>query len=106
MGCAGKEDHFVEHLEHMCHTGSIVVLVLFMVEILLKMWAIPDWWQYPLHKLDLFVVSLSLFFDTVVVWAIEAMATNKSDSVVKADIDMVVVVLLLARFWRIVRIVY
>lgn len=107
--CAGPGDHHVEHLEHICHWGSVSVLLIFLLEILLKMWSIPDWFALPLHKLDLFVVVMSLLFDTVVQWTVEAFMTRhggQASSAVKADIDIVVIMLLLARFWRVARIVY
>lgn len=91
----GPQSH---EIVHFCHQASITILVLFMVEILSKLWIHPqEFMRSPVEVLDLIVVSLSLFVDVFVV-------PNIKEPRRKSEVSLVVILLVVARFWRVVRI--
>lgn len=106
--CSSKHGEKAEHIIHVCHAASVTILVIFAVEILAKMWAIPGFLEIWHHQLDLVVVTLSLVIDTVVISYInhsQAKQPNRSH-LEDEQIQVLVVIglLLLCRMWRVVRI--
>eukprot|EP00929_Paragymnodinium_shiwhaense_P039444 TRINITY_DN206_c0_g1_i1.p1 TRINITY_DN206_c0_g1~~TRINITY_DN206_c0_g1_i1.p1 ORF type:complete len:401 (+),score=67.08 TRINITY_DN206_c0_g1_i1:162-1364(+) len=115
--CEGAEWHTTEHLLHTCHFWSITILVIFMIEILLKIWCIPGYLDSAWHKLDCTVVTLSLIVDTVVIWYIEEQRKEDQASGMGAEAnikaranreqaELIQGLLVASRVWRIVRIVH
>jgi len=106
MVCEGPEGHTVHHMAHTCHFWSIVILCIFSVELVVKLWAIPGFWHHFLHKMDIVVVFSSLFIDTVVIWYIEQESSVRKRKAHKSEVDVVTGLMMLARVWRVVRIVH
>jgi hypothetical protein len=99
--CESKHGHNAHHIMHTCHTLSIAILCIFLVELLLKMWIAPkEFWADWLHILDLFVVVTSLIIDIYVSYLIEA---RRSAEIEAATIATLLVIL---RLWRVVRIAH
>lgn len=101
--CEGRESHRVEHLVHTCHLCSIAILVVFCVELLLKLWLVPGFLYNGWHVLDIVVVFSSLLVDTVVMWYIASMEDSASH---REEADVVAILLMLSRTWRVVRIIH
>lgn len=78
--------------------------MIFLVEICLKIWAMPGWLADPMHKLDFAVVSLSLFVDVVVMWYLDEQSETGHKEREAAEI--VALLLIICRFWRVVRIIH
>lgn len=104
--CETKYGHSAHTIHHTCHMFSIAILVIFLIELLLKMWIAPkaffaDW----LHILDLFVVVTSLVIDIYVSYLIEA---SKSGAAGKEahDAATIATLLVILRLWRVVRIAH
>lgn len=102
LECYGPHHHVVHELEHHAHLGSVAILVVFAIELVLKIWVIDGWIKDCFHKLDVFVVFVSLTIDTVVLSYLDSMMDKNA----AAQADFVVLVLLFVRFWRVVRIVH
>lgn len=83
---------------HFCHTASITILTIFLIEILAKFWVNPkEFVRSPVELLDLTVVTLSLIVDAVILPMVH-------DPKQKAELHAVEVLLMLCRGWRVVRI--
>jgi hypothetical protein len=89
--CETRSGPTAHHIAHTAHKLSIYILVIFTVEIFLKIYVNPKhFFSNHWEVLDLVVVLVSLAFDTV----IEGM------------FEEVVEVLIVVRLWRVVRIVH
>eukprot|EP00746_Dinoflagellata_sp_MGD_P087746 gnl/MRDRNA2_/MRDRNA2_34778_c0_seq1.p1 gnl/MRDRNA2_/MRDRNA2_34778_c0~~gnl/MRDRNA2_/MRDRNA2_34778_c0_seq1.p1 ORF type:complete len:378 (+),score=106.27 gnl/MRDRNA2_/MRDRNA2_34778_c0_seq1:148-1281(+) len=102
--CETKYGHNAHHIMHTCHTLSILILCIFFVELMLKMWIAPkefcaDW----LHLLDLFVVTTSLIIDIYISFLIEERRAGDEEALDAATIATLLVIL---RLWRVVRIAH
>lgn len=102
--CETKYGHTAHHIMHTCHTLSILILCVFLVELLLKLWISPkhfcaDW----LHLLDLFVVVTSLVIDIYISYLIEERRAGSGEALEAATIATLLVIL---RLWRVVRIAH
>lgn len=99
----GHESH---HLMHTAHQWSVVILCIFLVELLLKYWVNPEHFMGNFfHKLDLFIVTVSLIIDTAAMWYIET--TVEEGGAKQKDREAVQIalgLLMLCRAWRVVRI--
>lgn len=105
--CEGHHGHTVHHIVHTCHFWSVVILCIFAVELILKIWAIPNFLADPWHKLDCAVVFFSLLTDTLVMWLIESMkSTDKEKEEREGTMYTLMALVLLSRCWRIVRIIH
>lgn len=104
--CDTRHGHQAHHLTHTCHMLSIAILVFFLLEILLKLWVNPEHFMASfVHKLDLFVVSVSLIIDVVIIPYVESQVEEgKVGEDKKQDIEIVTGLLILSRSWRFVRI--
>jgi hypothetical protein len=103
--CDGLNGHHTHHVGHFCHFWSVAILAIFLIEICLKIWAMPGWLGDPMHKLDFAVVSLSLFVDVVVMWYLAEQETETGHQEREAA-EIVALLLIICRFWRVVRIVH
>lgn len=100
--CDTRHGHHAHEVSHNCHTASIVILVIFLVEISLKYWVDPaKFCANYFNILDLVVVTISLLVDTVVTWWVHA---NRPDS--ESELKTLMALLLFIRCWRVVRIVH
>lgn len=115
--CETPEGHTAHHILHTCHTWSIIILCIFLVEIVLKIWVIPNYLANPFHKLDTAVVVLSLLVDTVVMWYIEnerqkahaaggGEAADADSNQKKKQAEIIQGLLIMSRIWRVVRIAH
>lgn len=113
--CETAEGHNAHHILHNCHTWSIIILLIFAVEIILKIWSVPNWLKSFLHKLDCTVVFLSLAVDTIVMWYIEeerqrmvasgdAEGAAKQSHEQREQAEFIQGLLIASRIWRVVRI--
>lgn len=101
--CEDRHGHTAHHISHTCHLWSIIILCVFEVELIIKIWVSPEhFFKNPYHVFDLVVVSLSLFIDTVFM-AVVMFFTKDVD---EGALDIAAAVLLTTRIWRIVRIVH
>jgi len=95
------EDHHgprAKAIEDVCFYLSTVILSLFLVELLLKIWVNPShFFNSSVHVLDLFVVGFSLFVQVVLVRILGRFGYLG---------EMAVSLLVLCRLWRILRIVH
>lgn len=103
--CQTKYGHDAHHIMHTCHTASIVILCVFLVELLLKLWIAPkefcaDW----LHLLDLFVVVTSLIIDVYISYLIEERRSGSNKEAL--DAATIATLLVVLRLWRVVRIAH
>lgn len=101
--CETRHGHNAHHLVHTCHQWSIIILMVMLGELLLKWYASPAHFMGNFyHKLDLFVVTISLVIDTFIMSYIEA---SKAEGGLKGDeLRIVSGLLVLSRTWRFVRI--
>lgn len=91
----GPQSH---QIEHTCHQASILILSIFLVEILGKLWVnTHEFIRSPVEMLDLVVVSVSLIVDVIVIPMIQ-------DPETRSEAELVVALLIVCRAWRIVRI--
>lgn len=103
--CSSKHSEKVEHVLHFCHMASIAILTIFVVEQAIKWWAIPGYMGMWQNRLDAFVVTFSLFIDTVVIAYVESKATETQNAERQEVTLMIVMILMmLSRVWRVVRI--
>lgn len=103
--CEDKHGHDSHHIMHTCHMLSIGILCIFLVELLLKYWVNPEeFCKCKLHILDLTVVVVSLVIDIYVSYLIETGGRQNGEQVVEAA--TISQLLLVLRFWRIVRIAH
>lgn len=87
--CDARKGTTAYRISRRCHTLSLYILAFFMLELTLKMCVTPtEFFHSFLHKLDLFVVSVSIFMDTF-------LYNHFGD---------IFTVLVLIRLWRVVRI--
>jgi len=97
--CESPEGHNAQHIMHICHILSVVILILFMVELLLKIWIYgQEFFSSPFEVLDLVVVTVSLACDLVIVELLE------QSSELRLTAETVVILLMMLRLWRVVRI--
>lgn len=110
LACDTKHGHHAEHIMHTCHFWSIVILVIFTVELIIKGLVVPGYYKNPFHKLDCFVVIVSLIIDAIVLPYVEHQArehaTAEEIDKEKDTMLMVVALLVFSRFWRLVRIIH
>jgi len=93
----GPASHQIVHTLHMI---SITILIIMLVEILMKVWVNPDVFMHnPWEVLDLVVVSLSLIVD---IWVLPMLHDPKQ----KSEAEVLLVLLIVVRFWRVVRIAH
>lgn len=85
---------------------SIAILVIMLLELLVKLWVNPEHFMASfVHKLDLFVVVVSLLIDVVIIPYVESKVEEGSvDEDKSKDIEIVTGLLILSRSWRVVRI--
>jgi len=98
--CETRNGPNAHRLYHTCHTLSIVVLVIFLVEILAKIWVnAPEFFGNPYEVLDLVVVVLSLIVDVIIApWLHQNASSHEGDA------EDIIIVLMICRLWRVVRI--
>mmetsp|Transcript_60630 Transcript_60630/g.141237 ORF Transcript_60630/g.141237 Transcript_60630/m.141237 type:complete len:253 (-) Transcript_60630:124-882(-) len=102
--CETREGHRTQHILHVCHVGSIAILCTFMLELLIKLWVAPKLFMASWgHKLDLFVVVVSLFIETVIEAIIATHAKERSRRELET-LEVVSWLLIFSRTWRVVRI--
>jgi len=120
LTCDTRHGEEAEHIMHTCHFWSIVILLVFSVELSVKWWAVPGFMNSNLHRLDFFVVIVSLIIDVIVIPYVEEQALqkeNEGDLHMRhqhaKEIDkemgtilMVTALLMISRCWRLVRIVH
>jgi len=95
--CEDEHGHHAHHISHTCHMWSIVILVIFMVEICVKIWVGPyAFWTNPFHVFDFFVVLLSLILDILSLY-MQSLAL---------EMETISVILIVCRLWRIARIAH
>jgi hypothetical protein len=100
--CEGKHGHNVHVLAHWCHIASIVILSIFEIELLLKIWVHPrHFFSSKLHMLDLIVVTLSLTLDLFLKQIVAFFKDNKR---VELGFDIASSILLCSRLWRVARV--
>lgn len=100
--CEDRHGHHAHHMAHICHFWSVAILCFFMLELLVKIWINPSaFFGNFFHVLDLIVVSVSLFIDTVMVTVVMWIWGASSEG-----LDIVSLLLLISRLWRIARIVH
>lgn len=93
--CEDKHGHTAHHLEHTCHMWSTIILCIFMLELMIKIWVSPRvFFGNIYHVLDFVIVSLSLAFD-IASYLLQWMG-----------LEIVSVILIICRLWRILRIVH
>lgn len=98
--CEPREGHYSHQLEHSAHMLSVGLLAIMLIEILLKLWVHPgEFLRNPLEVLDLFIVSVSLFVDAILIPLI-------SNPLNKAHAEIILAILLICRIWRIARILH
>jgi len=98
--CETRDGPNAHHLYHTCHTLSIIVLVIFLVEILAKIWVnAPEFFHNPFEVLDLVVVVLSLIVDVIILPWMQQNASNH-----QGEAEDFIFVLMICRLWRVVRI--
>eukprot|EP00747_Dinoflagellata_sp_TGD_P027197 gnl/TRDRNA2_/TRDRNA2_132456_c1_seq4.p1 gnl/TRDRNA2_/TRDRNA2_132456_c1~~gnl/TRDRNA2_/TRDRNA2_132456_c1_seq4.p1 ORF type:complete len:339 (-),score=62.92 gnl/TRDRNA2_/TRDRNA2_132456_c1_seq4:97-1113(-) len=98
----GIEAH---NITHQCHIWSIVILSIFVIELSIKLAVNPkEFCGNPFHVLDFVIVVLSLIVDTFVMWYIAENAETLRNK--KDEVEMIIVLLIICRIWRVVRIVH
>lgn len=103
--CNTRDGHAARHITHICHLCSIIILCIFFVELLLRWWADPHHFMAnSFHKLDFFVVTLSLIFDVAIVAYIESHREGADMRNQREAAELVAGLLILSRCWRVVRI--
>jgi len=96
--CETKHGPRSHAIVHWCHQASILILSVFLVEILGKLWVnFSDFIRSPMEMLDLIVVSVSLFVDVVIIPMVH-------EPNARGRVELVVALLIVCRTWRIVRI--
>jgi len=104
--CETPEGYHAEHITHTCHLLSIAILCIFMVELLLKIWVHGKEFFYSAFEvLDLVIVSLSLICDVWIARLVEN-GSEEGGSGNLAAAETASALLIILRFWRIVRIVH
>jgi hypothetical protein len=100
--CEDRHGHHSHHMAHTCHFWSVAILSFFMLELLVKIWISPSaFFHNFFHVLDLIVVSVSLFIDTIMVQVVMFFWGESSEG-----LDIVAILLLTSRLWRIARIIH
>lgn len=100
--CEDKHGHHSHHIAHTCHFWSVAILCFFMLELLVKIWISPSaFFGNFFHVLDLIVVSVSLFIDTIMVQLVMYFWGDST-----AGFDILSLLLLTSRLWRIARIIH
>jgi len=104
--CETPEGHHAEHITHTCHLLSIAILCIFMAELLLKIWVHgKEFFHSAFEVLDLIIVSLSLVCDLWISRLVEAGGeADGSGNLAAAETASVLLIIL--RFWRVVRIAH
>lgn len=100
--CETRHGHHSHHISHSCHQASIVILVIFLIEISLKFWVNPsgfckNWFLI----IDAVVIIVSLITDTLISWWVETYKPEK-----QSDVAAIAAALLFVRCWRIIRIAH
>lgn len=101
--CDHRKGETAEEIEEKAKLGSILILVIFEIELMIKIWINPQgFFSNKYHVLDLVVVSVSLFVDTLLF----ELAGHLSSWFSGSSLQILAAVLILSRVWRIVRIVH
>lgn len=104
--CEDRHGHNAHHISHTCHLWSVAILCAFAVEIVLKIWVNPrEFFHNPFQILDAVIVFLSILVDTVVFNIISKYKGAKGGLTLR-EVELVSMLLIFLRFWRIVRIVH
>eukprot|EP00747_Dinoflagellata_sp_TGD_P027194 gnl/TRDRNA2_/TRDRNA2_132456_c1_seq1.p1 gnl/TRDRNA2_/TRDRNA2_132456_c1~~gnl/TRDRNA2_/TRDRNA2_132456_c1_seq1.p1 ORF type:complete len:376 (-),score=73.76 gnl/TRDRNA2_/TRDRNA2_132456_c1_seq1:97-1224(-) len=103
--CEDRYGHEATHLAHQLHMWSIAILCFFVIELSIKLALNPkEFCTNAWHVLDLVVVVLSLIIDVFVMWYIAENAETLRNK--KDEVEMIIVLLIICRIWRVVRIVH
>lgn len=105
--CESRYGHHAMHMAHTCHSLSVLILCVMMIELLVKWWVNPEeFCSNFYHKLDLFVTSISLLLDTIIFQIIHSYehASHKDQEEKESVLLIVSGLILLARTWRVLRI--
>lgn len=101
--CDHRKGETAEEIEYKCKIGSILILVIFEIELMIKIWINPSgFFSNRYHVLDLFVVSVSLFVDAVLF----ELAGHLGNWFSASTLQIFAAALVMSRVWRIVRIVH
>jgi len=94
--CEDREGPQARRLVHAAHNLSIFILMIFLCELLVKIWLHPGgFFRNSFHILDLVVVTVSLICDAILEPLLE-----QSESF---DLMVLTAFLVIFRFWRVVR---
>jgi len=104
--CDSPEGQHAEHITHICHLLSIAILCIFMVELILKIWVhCKEFFRSAFEVLDLVIVSLSLICDLWISKLVESGGEEEGSGNLAAA-ETASALLIILRFWRIVRIIH
>jgi len=101
LKCLAPSSEEVEELEHHVHLASIAILTFFAIENGLKWYFFEGFLNECGHKLDVFVVYFSLILDVILLF----ISGNGESTKPGVRAEIIVGLLMLTRFWRVVRIV-
>jgi hypothetical protein len=100
--CETKHGHHAHHIAHSCHTASIWILCIFLLEISLKFWVNPVGFMHNWFLiLDATVIIVSLITDTIII-----MWVKEHDPAHEKDVNSFCAALLFVRCWRVIRIAH